>query len=112
MFEIINPFHATDLFRYPLKTSENLWFSDVFGGYQKRPVAWNGLIAILDKLLNLLNLFHATNLFWYPLKTSENLWFSDVFRGYQKRSVTRNDLNSDIQDVHNLNALECFTLTF
>ena len=29
----------------PLKTSENLWFSDVFRGYQIRSVAWNGLIA-------------------------------------------------------------------
>ena len=39
----INSFHATGLFRCPLKTSENLWFSDVFRGYRKRPVAWNGL---------------------------------------------------------------------
>ena len=35
MFEIINPFHATGIFRYPLKTSENLRFSDVFGGVSK-----------------------------------------------------------------------------
>ena len=41
-----NPFHAIDLFWYPLKTSENLWFSDVFRGYQKRSVAWNGLMII------------------------------------------------------------------
>ena len=40
---LINPFHATGLFRYPLKTSENQRLSDVFRGYQKRPVAWNGL---------------------------------------------------------------------
>ena len=46
MTDLINPFHATDLFWYPLKTSENLWFSDVFRGYQKRSVAWNGLIAM------------------------------------------------------------------
>ena len=39
----VNPFHATDLFIYPLKTSENLWFSDVFRGNIKRPVAWYGL---------------------------------------------------------------------
>ena len=39
----INPFYATDLFRYPLKTSETLWVSDVCRGYQKRPVEWNGL---------------------------------------------------------------------
>ena len=35
----INPFHATGIFLYPLKKSENLWFSDVFRGYRKRPVA-------------------------------------------------------------------------
>ena len=39
----VNPFHVTDLFWYPLKTLESLWFSDVFMGYQKRSVAWNGL---------------------------------------------------------------------
>ena len=38
-----NTFHATDLFWYPLKTSQNLWFSDVFRRYQKKSVAWNGL---------------------------------------------------------------------
>ena len=30
-------------FDNPLKTSENLWFSDVIRGYQKRSVACNGL---------------------------------------------------------------------
>ena len=40
----LNPFHTTGLFQYPLKTSENLWFSDVFRWYQKKSVAWNGLI--------------------------------------------------------------------
>ena len=33
-----NLFHATGLFRYPLKTSEDLWFS-VFRVHRKRPVA-------------------------------------------------------------------------
>ena len=41
---VINPFQATGLFWYPLKTSENQRFSDVFRGFRKRPVAWNGLI--------------------------------------------------------------------
>ena len=36
-----NSFHATNLFLYPLKTSENQTFSDVFGGYGKRTVAKN-----------------------------------------------------------------------
>ena len=39
----INPVDVTYLFRYPLKTSENQRFSDVFRGYQKRSVASNGL---------------------------------------------------------------------
>ena len=31
----INPFHATDLSWYPLKTPENQMFSDVFRGVSK-----------------------------------------------------------------------------
>ena len=38
----INSFHATGLFLYPLKTSENLF--DVCRGYRKRPVPWNRLL--------------------------------------------------------------------
>ena len=38
---IFNPFHATGLFLYPLKKSENLRVSGVFRGYRERPVAWN-----------------------------------------------------------------------
>ena len=30
-------FHAIGLIQYPLKISENLWFSDVFRGYRKYP---------------------------------------------------------------------------
>ena len=37
-FLYFNPFHATGLFRYPLKATENLWFSVAFRGI-KRPVA-------------------------------------------------------------------------
>ena len=33
MEDCLNSFHATGIFQYPLKTSENLWFSDVFRGY-------------------------------------------------------------------------------
>ena len=33
----VNPFHVTGVILYPLKTSENLWFSDIFRGYRKRP---------------------------------------------------------------------------
>ena len=38
-FAMINLFHTTDLFQYPLRTTENQIFSDVFRGYRKRPVA-------------------------------------------------------------------------
>ena len=31
----VNSFLATGLFRYPLKTSENLWFYDVLGGIER-----------------------------------------------------------------------------
>ena len=40
-----NPFRATGLFLYPLKTSKNLCFSDVFRGYRKRTVPSNGLMC-------------------------------------------------------------------
>ena len=35
----INLFYVTD--QYPQKTSENLWFSDIFRAYRKKSVAWN-----------------------------------------------------------------------
>ena len=38
LLERINPFHATDLFLYPLTTSKNLSFS-VLRGYTKRQMA-------------------------------------------------------------------------
>ena len=39
----IKPFHATGLFRYPLKTSEYQRFFVVFRRYRKRALTWNGL---------------------------------------------------------------------
>ena len=45
--ELINPFHATRSFDSPLKSQKP---SDVFRGYQKRPVAWNGLRLIWGHL--------------------------------------------------------------
>ena len=40
----INPYQTTGLFQCPLKTSENIWFSDVLGSYWKRSVVWDNLI--------------------------------------------------------------------
>ena len=34
-------------FLHPLKTSENLWFSDVFRGYRNRALGKNGLLCTL-----------------------------------------------------------------
>ena len=39
----VNPFHANFPFLYPLKTSENLWFSDVFRGYTNETLARKAL---------------------------------------------------------------------
>ena len=32
------PFHVNSLLLYPLERSQNLWFSNIFRGYRKRPV--------------------------------------------------------------------------
>ena len=44
MKTLFNPYHATGLLLYLLKTSGNQRFFDVFRLYKKRPVAWNGLM--------------------------------------------------------------------
>ena len=41
----LNLFHTNGLFLYLLKT-ENLGFFGIFGGYGKRPVAWNGFTKV------------------------------------------------------------------
>ena len=41
-----DPFHATDLF--PLKTSENHRFSDLFKSCRKKPVTWNRSMLYID----------------------------------------------------------------
>ena len=64
------PFHATDLFWYPLKTSENLWFSDVFRGYQKRPASGNGLISFALQDMKLKQLL-KTNFNVLAMQTKE-----------------------------------------
>ena len=44
----VKPFHATGFFLYPWKNQKTCDFSDVFRGYWKRPVAWNGLKNFSD----------------------------------------------------------------
>ena len=41
---LFNPFHASGLFLYFLKTSENQRISDVARGFRKRPMALSGLM--------------------------------------------------------------------
>ena len=45
-FSFFNPSHTTDLFLYPL----SIYICDVFRGYRKRLMAWNGLIT--DQSIN------------------------------------------------------------
>ena len=41
-------------FLYPLKISENQMFFDVFGGFRKKLVEWNGLRKIVEKKMFIL----------------------------------------------------------
>ena len=81
----INPFHATCLFRYPLKTSENRRFSDVFRGYRMRPVAWNGSKMMINSLYFLLikNLKKTLRSLFVDgvqlLKATEPLWGDSIY---------------------------------
>ena len=45
-----NSFHVYGLFRYPLKTTENLRFSDVFRGYRSGTLVENGLTNFSSSL--------------------------------------------------------------
>ena len=78
----VNPFLLSDLFWYPLKTSENQRISDIFREYQKKT---NGIKWI--------NLFHATGLFQKITKnliflcfqrvqkeTSSMIWVTETFK--------------------------------
>ena len=53
IFKILNPFHATGLFLYSLKTWQNQRFNDVSREYKKRPVVQNGLGFIVQTELSL-----------------------------------------------------------
>ena len=76
---LFNLFHATGLFRYPLKTSKNQRFS-VFRGYRMRSVAWNGLTD-LTKCVELTADTKQT--MW------ENSWYQlDVMMSYQNEWYT------------------------
>ena len=80
---ILNLFYATGLFLYLLKKSENIWFSAVFRGYRKRPVAWNGLMYQL--------FFRTPNLLLvlYPLLLIKSTTYSLAIRFFSQSLVIR-----------------------
>ena len=40
--QIMNQFPVNNFFLYPLKSTENMWFSDLFSGYKRGAVwQWN-----------------------------------------------------------------------
>ena len=47
-WHFLNPFLSNATFLYPLKMSENLWFSDVFRGYRNMTLDKNGLRIVLN----------------------------------------------------------------
>ena len=63
LFDCINPFLATGPFQYPLRTSENQWFSDVFRGCWRSPVAWNGLTHSVNPNVGIVWLFYLIHCF-------------------------------------------------
>ena len=60
------------VFPYPLKTSENLWFSDILRGYRK---------TIGMEWVNTVKTLHDSCM------TSEKVTSADVFMGYRERSL-------------------------
>ena len=80
---LFNPFHATGLFLYFLKTSENLWFSNAFRGYRNRPLAWNGLMyQLFFRTPNLLLLL-------YPWLLIKSMTYAFAIRFFSQSLVLR-----------------------
>ena len=85
----MNSFHATDLFLRPLKTSENLWLSNVFRGCKERLVACDGLsIWLRIKFYGCeeIRWLRGTN-FLYNKKTFQKLVLSQIIKSYYHAKV-------------------------
>ena len=91
----INPFHGTDLFLYPLKTSNTSGFLMISGVIEVEYCCLKYLKHIQHNI-RYINPHHANGFFLYPLKTSENLWLSDFFREYGKSPVTWSDISYSV----------------
>ena len=53
--QCLNPFHARVLFPYLLKTSEHLWFSDLFRGVQKWSIGVKWVNVLVDSIYSTAN---------------------------------------------------------
>ena len=67
MIENHNPFSTNVLLLYPLKTSENFRFSDVFRGCRNGTLVENGLNSVSEIEFVLMRLNISTNQFEMPL---------------------------------------------
>ena len=93
--QCLSPFCAIRLFLYPLKTSKNLWLSDVFRGYRKTPKARNklktlwistrdcsyifwGIVKGLEKILNI-TLPSESKSQWLMNKICYLIYFSNYY---------------------------------
>ena len=99
----INPFFATSLFRYLLKTSENFWFPDIFKGYRKRLVAWNGLTRNRGIEEAVKNLWVATLYCWGEVeqtmrKVTQTIRNSSI----QHIELRKSRCNGDFEDLNNI----------
>ena len=91
-FDILyNLFHATGLFLYPLKISENFWFSHIFRGYRNRLVAENRLRRFTKYAVS-----HAC---WVPSSSNSN---TDRQKPNSKLNSIGTDLTKIAKGFHSL----------
>ena len=60
---MFNSFHTAGLFLYPLKTSENQRFSDVFRGCRKGLVAWHRFMTNRRHVRHFLHIFTIASIY-------------------------------------------------
>ena len=98
-----------DSFYTLLKTSENLWFSNVFRGDWKRPVAWNGLNIILD-----LFAFTITYHNRFVVISLKNCIYIELFKNCKRSqfsfSTCNEDLNNNTSSQSSLHKKRSFPL--
>lgn len=89
---MLHPFFNTALFLYSLKTSIKIWFFfEVFRGYKKIPLTWNGLIKL-----------QATG----PELNKKQLTLR-IFLGIFKAIGTEQNVNGSFFDLRK-NRVDCF----